>query len=123
MNILEVIAENKIREAVKRGELDNLPCKGKPLKLDDLSHIPEELRAAYTLLKNAGVLPEELQLKKEIVSLQKLIDYCHQENERDLLMKKLTRKILRFDLLMDNRKVNSTLGYYKRKIYRKFGSR
>ena len=123
MNILEVIAENKIREAVKRGELDNLPCKGKPLKLDDLSHIPEELRAAYTLLKNAGVLPEELQLKKEIVSLQKLIDYCHQENERDLLMKKLTRKILRFDLLMDNRKVNSTLGYYKRKIYRKFGNR
>ncbi|OPZ74035.1 MAG: hypothetical protein BWY80_00744 [Firmicutes bacterium ADurb.Bin456] len=121
MNILGVIAENKIREAIERGELDNLPCKGKPLKLDDLSHIPEELRAAYTLLKNAGVLPEELQLKKEIISLQKLIDFCHQENERDLLMKKLTRKILRFDLLMDNRKVNSTLGHYKRKIYRKFG--
>ncbi len=121
MSILEVIAENKIREAMQKGELDNLPCKGKPLKLDNDSHIPEELRAAYTLLKNAGVLPEELQLRKEIVSLQKLIGYCHQEDERNLLTKKLTQKILRFDLLMDNRKVNSALGHYKRKIYKKFG--
>jgi hypothetical protein len=121
MNILEVIAENKIREAIEKGELDALPCKGKPLKLDDLSHVPEELRAGYTLLKNAGVLPEELQLRKEIVSMQKLIDCCHQEDERDLLIKKLTQKILRFDLLMDNRKVNSTLSHYKNKIYRKFG--
>jgi hypothetical protein len=121
MNILEVIAENKIREAMRKGELDNLPCKGKPLKLDNLSHVPEELRAAYTILKNAGVLPEELQLRKEIVSLQKLIDYCHQEDERNLLTKKLTQKILRFDLLMDKRKVNNALGHYKRKIYKKFG--
>ena len=71
MYIFELIAENKIREAIENGELDNLPCKGKPLQLDNLAHVPEELRAAYTILKNAGVLPEELQLKKEIVSLQK----------------------------------------------------
>nr|WP_315988872.1 DnaJ family domain-containing protein [Desulforamulus aquiferis] len=38
--------------------------------MDDLSHIPDDLRCGYILLKNAGVLPEEMELKKEIVSLQ-----------------------------------------------------
>ncbi|HPZ43386.1 MAG TPA: DUF1992 domain-containing protein [Bacillota bacterium] len=121
MYIFELIAENKIREAIENGELDNLPCKGKPLQLDNLAHVPEELRAAYTILKNAGVLPEELQLKKEIVSLQKLIDYCHEEDERKQLTKKLTQKVLRFEMLMEKRKVNNALGQYKRKIYRKLG--
>jgi hypothetical protein len=61
MDIFLAIAEGKIREAVLNGEFDNLPNKGKPLSLDDMAHIPEELRAGYTILKNAGVLPEEME--------------------------------------------------------------
>ena len=84
MNILEVIAENKIVKPWE-GELDNLPAEN---RLSWITFPCSEERAAYTILKNAGVLPEELQLRKEIVSLQKLIDYCHQEDERNLLTKK-----------------------------------
>ncbi|WP_371320142.1 J-domain-containing protein [Chengkuizengella axinellae] len=64
----------KIREAKAKGEFDNLPGKGKKLELEDLSHIPNELRMSYKILKNAGIVPVEMQLKKEIVSLQDLID-------------------------------------------------
>lgn len=101
------------------GEFDNLPNKGKPLNLDDMAHIPEELRAGYTILKNAGVLPEEMELKKEIVSLQKLIDSCHEEKERDSLQRKLTCRMLKFDILMEKRALNHALGSYKSKIYSK----
>lgn len=119
MDIFLAIAEGKIREAVLSGEFDNLPNKGKPLNLDDMAHIPEELRAGYTILKNAGVLPEEMELKKEIVSLQKLIDSCHEEKERDSLQRKLTCRMLKFDILMEKRALNHALGSYKRKIYSK----
>ena len=119
MDIFLTIAEGKIREAVLSGEFDNLPNKGKPLRLDDMAHIPEELRAGYTILKNAGILPEEMELKKEIVTLQKLIDSCHEEKERDSLQRKLTCKMLKFDILMEKRTLNHALGSYKSKIYSK----
>ena len=61
MNLLDQIAEARIQEAIDRGELHGLPGEGKPLRLEDDSAIPEELRAAYRLLKNAGFLPPELQ--------------------------------------------------------------
>ncbi|MDD4767402.1 MAG: DUF1992 domain-containing protein [Desulfotomaculaceae bacterium] len=118
MDIFVTIAEGKIREAALRGEFDNLPNKGKPLNLTDMTHIPAELRAAYTILKNAGVLPEEMELKKEIISLQKMIDSCHEE-ERGSLQRKLTGKMLKFDMLMEKRTLNRTLGSYKSKIYNK----
>lgn len=119
MDIFVTLAEGKIREALLNGEFDNLPNKGKPLNLDDMAHIPEELRAGYTILKNAGVLPEEMELKKEIVSLQKLIDSCHEEQERGSLQRKLTCKMLKFDILMEKRALNHALGSYKDKIYGK----
>ena len=60
MNPIDQLAEARIQEAIDRGELRGLPGEGRPLQLDDDSAIPEELRAAYRLLKNAGFLPPEL---------------------------------------------------------------
>ena len=61
MDILDQIAEARIQEALRAGELSNLPGAGKPLQLDDDSMIPKELRAAYRILKNSGFLPPEIQ--------------------------------------------------------------
>ena len=58
--MLEFLAEQKIAEAIANGELDDLPGAGKPLELDDDSLVPEELRLAYRILKNAGVAPSEV---------------------------------------------------------------
>lgn len=56
MLALEIIAERRIEEAIERGEFDDLPGTGLPLDLDDLDpSLPEELRLAYRILKNAGI--------------------------------------------------------------------
>ena len=85
MDILAKIAEQRIREAMERGEFDNLPFQGQPINLDDLVGVPEHLRMGYKILKNAGVLPAEMQLKKEIVSLKNLLDACYDETEKQTL--------------------------------------
>ncbi|SHI64379.1 protein of unknown function [Desulfofundulus thermosubterraneus DSM 16057] len=122
IDILAVLAEEKIREAMRRGEFANLAGKGQPLQVDELSHVPEELRAGYIILKNAGVLPEEMQLKKEMVSLQRLIDCCYEEEQKTGLKKKLTEKMLRFNMLMEKRKMNnSAFQFYREKIYSRLG--
>ena len=54
MNALDLIAENRIAEAVARGELQGLPGEGRPLDLDDDDPLaPPEARMAKRILRNA----------------------------------------------------------------------
>lgn len=116
-DIVAMIAEEKIREAMRNGEFDNLPGKGKPLQLEDLSHVPEELRASFIILKNAGILPEELQLEKEIMSLKTLVNSCYDEGDRKDLKREINEKILRFNIMMEKRhRSNRALNQYRGKI-------
>jgi hypothetical protein len=46
MDAFEIIAERKIREAIDRGEFDNLPCKGMPPFPDRLDNLPPDMRMA-----------------------------------------------------------------------------
>lgn len=73
MSIIDEWAERHIAEAQARGELSALPGEGRPLCLDDDSHIPAELRAGYRLLKNAGCLPPELEQRHEALSLAEML--------------------------------------------------
>lgn len=73
MTILDKLAESRIQEAVDRGELDDLPGAGRPLQLDDDSLVPEDLRMAYRVLKNANYLPPELQTRKDIERVEDLL--------------------------------------------------
>ena len=68
MWLIDRLAEEQIETALARGELDDLPGSGAPLKLDDDSAVPESMRTGYRLLKNAGVLPPEMQLRGEILT-------------------------------------------------------
>jgi hypothetical protein len=70
--MFDLIAEQKIAEAIARGELDNLPGAGRPLDLDDDALTPEELRLAYRILKNAGHVPPELETLNEIAQLERI---------------------------------------------------
>jgi hypothetical protein len=73
MHLIDQIAEARIQEAIDQGELRGLPGEGQPLTLDDDTAIPEELRAAYRLLKNAGFLPPELQWRRELREAEQLL--------------------------------------------------
>ena len=70
--MLEFIAEQRIAEAIAQGELDDLPGAGRPLALDDDAHVPEDLRLAYRILKNAGYVPPELETVNEIAQLERI---------------------------------------------------
>jgi hypothetical protein len=94
-----LIAERKIQEAIQNGELDDLPGKGKPLKLDDDSTIPEELRLAYKILKNADCLPPEVELKKEIVRMRDLLEGTEDLDEKYRIMKRLNFQILKLNMM------------------------
>jgi hypothetical protein len=119
MDFLAKIAEQKIREAMERGEFDNLAYHGKPLKLDDLTGVPAHLRMGYKILKNAGILPEEMQLKKEIVTLQELLDACYDTTERSTIEKQMNEKVLRYNMMMEKRSHRPTDQHYRVKILRK----
>ena len=69
----EAVAEQRIREGVDRGEFADLPGQGRPLDLSGDPLVPEDLRVAYRILKNAGFLPPQLEAQKEIRDLEALI--------------------------------------------------
>ena len=47
MYIFEKTAETKIKEAIAKGGLDNLPGKGQPLDLSDYFRTPAKFRIIY----------------------------------------------------------------------------
>ncbi|WP_163559260.1 DnaJ family domain-containing protein [Halomonas sp. NO4] len=92
MTLVDRLAEAHIQKAIDSGELDDLPGHGKPLRLDDDSLVPEALRAGYRLLKNAGYLPPELELVREIREVESLIARLDHGEQRE-------RACVRLDLL------------------------
>lgn len=81
MLIFDTLAEQRIREAQDNGEFDNLPGVGAPLALDDDALVPEDLRAAYRLLRNSGFLPPELEAHGEMRRLEQMLAAVEAENE------------------------------------------
>ncbi len=97
--VFQKIAEQRIQEAINKGEFDNLPGKGKPLQLEDLSHVPEELRLAYKVLKNAGFLPPEAELLREIKTVEDLIEHLEDEEHRYCQIRRLNYLIMKLNQL------------------------
>jgi hypothetical protein len=91
------IVEDRIRKAQSKGEFDNLSGAGKPLDLTEDRHIPEDLRLAYKILKNADCLPPEIELKKEILRTEDLLVSLQDEAERYRTLKKLNFLILKLN--------------------------
>src|SRR5215470_3074341 len=64
-----LLVEQRISEAMARGDFDKLPGAGKPLELDDDSLVPEEERVAFRIMKNAGFVPPEVERLAEVERL------------------------------------------------------
>lgn len=116
MAILSWLAEQRIQEAMRSGEFANLPGHGKPLELEDLSGVPEDLRMSYKIMKNAGLLPEEVSLRAECVTLEELLAACHRSGnsdsgERKELESKLSLKRLRLQVLLQERGLDGSAAY------------
>lgn len=96
--IFDKIADEKIREAMARGEFDDLPGKGVPLNLEDDRHLPADIRLAYKILKNADCLPPELELRKEIRNTRELLAGIEDTQEKYRQLKKLNVLIMKLNM-------------------------
>ena len=99
--MFDKLVEQKIREAMRKGEFENLEGAGRPVNLDAYFSTPEELRAGYAVLKNAGVLPEEAHLLRDIDELKQKLEACREEGERERLSASLRELQLKYDLLAE----------------------
>jgi uncharacterized protein YutE (UPF0331/DUF86 family) len=96
--------ETIIQEAMARGEFADLPGQGKPINLTEYFNMPEDVRVAQAMLKNAGMVPVEIELLQEMVAVKELLDSAYDEAEKRKLSKTLRGKQLQFDLLLERRK-------------------
>lgn len=98
----EKIIESRIKKAQDNGVFEDLPGRGKPLKLEDDRHIPEDLRLAYKVLKNADCLPPEVQLRKDIQATEDLLAGMTDTRKRYRTIKKLNYLILKLNASRDS---------------------
>jgi len=101
---LQKAADEKIEEAIARREFDNLPGKGKPLDLDGYFATPEHLRMGYSILKSADVIPEEMELLRQIEALKESMDSSIIATEEKALRKQLSEKLTNFNMRMEHKR-------------------
>jgi Domain of unknown function (DUF1992) len=99
--LFDKLVEQKIREAQRAGEFDKLEGAGRPVDLEAYFSTPAELRAGYAVLKNAGVLPEEAQLRGEISALRERLAACADAPERERLTRALNDLTLKYSLMVE----------------------
>ena len=95
---IERLAEERIKQAQDEGAFDALPGRGRPLALDDDAHVPEDLRMAWRVLKNADCLPPEVLAQKEIHTARELLASLTDEAERHAQMQRLNLMITRLNM-------------------------
>ncbi|MCU0590522.1 MAG: DUF1992 domain-containing protein [Desulfobacterales bacterium] len=112
----EKIVEERIRRAMERGEFEDLDGVGEPLKLEDGSHLPEDLRLAYKILKNAECLPPEIELRRDIEKTEDLLSALPDTVEKYQTLKKLNYLILKLNAMRQTSIANEIPQYYAGKI-------
>ena len=100
----ERIVEAMIKEAMERGEFDNLPGKGKPIDLTEYFETPEEVRLANSVLKSAGMTSREVDLLKEIAELKQVMAAILDEKKKQEISKQIEQKQVEFSLMMERQK-------------------
>ena len=116
----EAIVEERIKKAQKKGDFDNLEGTNKPLKFDD-EHVPQELRLSHKILKNAGFLPPEIELKKKITQTEQLIETAEIDSPEKLkIQKKLNYLITKLNTIRGDRPISPIVSdVYRKNIIKK----
>jgi len=120
---LQKLVEKRIKEAQERGEFDNLPGHGEPIQIEDDSHIPEDLRLAYKILKNADCIPPELQLKKEIRQMEDMLEGIPDEKEKYRQIKKINLKIMQLNMMRKTSPLLEETELYYKKVLDKLAGK
>lgn len=121
MFLFQRLAEQRIQEAREEGAFDDLPGEGQPLELDDDSMVPEELRTAYRMLKNAGHLPPELSANAEIREIEDLLEHVEDPAEKGRAKARLEVLVERVQIGRGRRSSLKAEQTYKEKLLARLG--
>jgi hypothetical protein len=121
MICFQKIAERRIIEAIREGAFNGLPGAGQPLKLEDDSHVPEDLRIAYKILKNAGYVPPEVALRKEIATTEEILAGMPDTKTKYRQVKKLNFLITKLNMLRQTSTSLEKCQHYEKKLVERFG--
>lgn len=120
MSAFDRIAEERIRQAMADGEFDRLPGAGRPLDLDDDLLVPEELRMAMRVLKNAGYVPPEVEHLRELRQLEARLADEPDELERLAARKRMEFLLLRLEESGAGRVAQQVWNEYRDRLIAKF---
>lgn len=115
------IIERRIKQAQQNGDFDNLPGRGRPLEIEDDSGVPEDLRLAYKILKNANCLPPEVELRKEIHQMKDLLEAIPDEKEKYLQIRRINYKIMKLNTMGRGSAMFEEKEIYYKKLVDKLG--
>ena len=119
LEAMRLIAERRISAAIQEGLLDIEGWRNRPLPMTSDHLVPEELRMAHKILKNAGYLPPEIETRKEIQVLEDLLAGCEDESTRLKQIKKLHCLVLKLNIMKgDAANIESQETYYRKIVER-----
>ncbi len=113
MDFSTLMSEQRIRKAYEEGEFNELPGFGKPMDLNDDAGIPEELKMAHRIMKNAGYSTEEAGLKQEMMRIEDLIRTCEDDVEAKSLHRELNEKVLKYNAMLSKKRVKTNSSVFK----------
>lgn len=97
MSLFDQLAEERIRVALEKGELSNLPGEGRPLELDDDALVPAEVRMSNRILRNAGYVPPAILELRELRALCDALAAGAADLDPETVVRRMTRLLLRVE--------------------------
>lgn len=119
MNIFLAIAERRIQEAIANGDFEHLPGAGRPIDEEQDAWVPEDLRMAYRVLKNAGCIPPELELRNEIATMKDLIRSLDDSPARTSKLRELNFRIMKLNMMRPRPLYLEEFPEYEARFYEK----
>lgn len=107
MMAFEKIAQRKIQEAIDAGEFDNLPNAGEQLDLDSYFALPPHLRMAYSVLKSANCVPQEIELLNDVVRIETALNDARDAAVREHLTRELEAARLRLNVALERMRADA----------------
>jgi DnaJ homologue, subfamily C, member 28, conserved domain len=97
------VAERRIREAIAQGDFEHLPGAGKPLNLEEYFSAPEDLRMAFSILKNANCAPVEVELLNEVSRLERAVAEASDTSARQEFQRTLAQRRIQLAIALERR--------------------
>ena len=95
--IFDLLADQRIADALARGDFEGLPGAGQPLVFDDDPLVPAETRMMNRVLKQAGFVPGSVLLRREIAELRRELAALPAGERREHTRHRLLELVLRLD--------------------------